>query len=198
MNDDDASRGFAIADGLIAIAGLAAGFGLIRAGAPDLTPGQVWDALANPPDGWSPWHAFAVTLELSAFLFAPAVAGWTPACLLLQWIRPRPRWRRLARQPGFVACLIGTGTLATGLVAIAAGAQFAFLELGPGSDDFLKVQIPASIIGGAGIFWSWAVMRLCGTCRPRPEWRDRLGRLTGALWIAFAAFGTIYCFLALD
>jgi hypothetical protein len=197
MNDDEI-RGFTIADGLILIAGFAAGLGLMRAVAPDLTPGQVWDALANPREGWSPWHAFAVTLELGAFLFAPAVAGWTPACLLLQLARPRPRWRRLAQRPGFVACLIATATLAAGLVITSACLWLSILEFVPGSDDFLKAGVPIGIIGGAGVFWGWGVMRLCGICRPRPEWRDRLGRLTGALWIAIAGIATLYCFLALD
>ena len=41
-------------------------------------------------------------------------------------------------------------------------------------------------------------MRLCGVCRPRPTWTDRLGRLTDAAWVAIGAMSAAYIFLAIN
>ena len=46
------SRRFGIADGLILIAGVAAGLGSFRALAPDLTPQKIWDAFVRPKPKW--------------------------------------------------------------------------------------------------------------------------------------------------
>ena len=35
----------------------------------------------------------------------------------------------------------------------------------------------------AAVLAAWSVMALAGTWRPRPGWRDRLGRLVGWLWL---------------
>ena len=58
------SRRFGIADGLILIAGVAAGLGCFRVLAPDLTPQKIWDALVRPKQGWSLWYAFELIAEL--------------------------------------------------------------------------------------------------------------------------------------
>lgn len=189
---DEGDRGFGIADGLIAIAGLAGGFGLVRAIEPGLTPEIIWGAFAHPREGWSFEYGFGLALELGAGLFAPVVAGWTPACLLLQAVGPRPRWRRLVRRPGFVAPLIATATMVAGLVVVSAGVALSIWEFEPGAGDALKAGAPIGIVAGAGIAWGWGIMALCRACRPRAEWRERLGRLTGASWIAIAAIFIAY------
>src|SRR5262245_21740549 len=96
----DGRRRFGIADASILIAGLAAGMALVRAVTPDLTPGEVWHAVVRPPEGWSPSYAYAFTLDFGTIIGGPSLAAWTPACLVLQVIGPRPRWRRLRRRPG--------------------------------------------------------------------------------------------------
>jgi hypothetical protein len=124
MAHSEQPRRFSIGDALILIAGLAAGLALVRATSPEFTPGQLRDAFLSPRGGWTLWHAFGLTLELGVILFIPFVAGWTPACLLLQLTGPRPPWRRLRRRPGFVACLIATAfviaTLAVAAVLVVA------------------------------------------------------------------------------
>jgi hypothetical protein len=98
MNFDERRR-FSIADGLILIAGLAAGFGLLRMTAQGISSGMIWESLVRPQGGWSLGYAFEVILELSEFLVIPLAATWTPACLLVQVTGPRPRWRAGVSDP---------------------------------------------------------------------------------------------------
>jgi hypothetical protein len=80
------SRRFGIADGLILIAGVAAGLGCFRALAPDITPQKLWDAFVRPKQGWSLWYAFGLIVELGVGLGIPFLAAWTPTCLVIQLI----------------------------------------------------------------------------------------------------------------
>src|SRR5262245_13941470 len=109
MSHVEQPRRVAISDVLVLIAGLAVGLALARATSSEfITAGQLRDAFLSPRGGWTLWYAFALTLEFGTICFIPFMAGWTPACLLLQLAPPRPPWRRLRRRPGFVACLIAT------------------------------------------------------------------------------------------
>jgi hypothetical protein len=197
MSHVEQPRRFAIRDVLVLIAGLAAGLALARATSPEITAGQLRDAFLSPRGGWTLWHAFGLTLELGVILFLPFVAGWTPACLLLQLVGPRPPWRRLRRRPGFVACLIATAfvfvTLAVAAVCLATG----ILKAGMSSNRSFLVHVLGGLLAGFGVTTGWSTMRLCGTCRPAPEWPDRLGRLTGAIWVAVGAISLCYAALAM-
>ena len=196
MNPDEPRR-FSIADALILIAGLAAGFGLLRMAAQGISPGMIWEALVRPQGEWSVKYAFEVILELSESLVIPFAAAWTPACLLVQVTGPRPPWRRLRRRPGFGACLIASSvTLAT----MAVGATCAWLSLWPAGrrpDDLIRVNILGGLLAGSGVLGGWAAMRLCGVGRPSRTWTDRLGRLTGVVWIALGAISAVYLFLVI-
>ena len=190
-------RRFTLADSLILIAGLAAGLGLVKATSPGVTPGQIWDAFAHPRGGWSLWHAFGITVELGAILVIPFVAAWTPACLVVQVTNPRPPWRRLRRQPGFVACLIASVISIAAVVIASTCIWFSLWEVSGSSGEHLKAHILGGILAGSGVLWGWVTMRLCGVCRPSPAWRDRLGRFTGAVWIVLGAICAVYICLAI-
>ncbi len=189
-------RRFGIADGWIVIAAVAAGMGLVRATNPYITPSQVWAHVFRPHADWSFWDACGVGLEIGATLVAPFVAAWTPACLWLQVKRPRPPWRRLRRSPGFVACLIATTVIFTALVAASTCEVFAIWSR---ASDYrlLKACLVGVLVAGAGVLSCWATMALCGAFRPRPTWTDRLGRLTGAAWIALGFVAAVFVFLAI-
>jgi hypothetical protein len=62
-------------------------------------------------------------------------------------------------------------------------------------DRHFLAPVLGGSLGGFGVVTGWSTMKLCGTCRPAPEWPDRLGRLTGAIWVAVGAIGL--CFTAL-
>jgi hypothetical protein len=188
-------RRFTIIDGLVLIAGLATGLGLVRGMNPDLTPGEVWDALARPDEGWSLRYALLLTLDLGVILYIPFAAGWTPACLLLQLLRPRPRWRRLRRQPGFVSCLIATVVVAVTVAVALAGLAMSAWGVQAFDGDHPEPRLLCGFLAGSGALWGWVTMGLCGACRPSPTWTDRLGRLTGAVWIALGAISALYVLL---
>jgi hypothetical protein len=191
----DVRRRFGIADGLILIAGLAAGLGLVRTVAPGVSPDQIRDAFARPNQEWSAWGVFATSLELSSILAVPFLAGWTPACLLIQCTAPRPAWRRLIRQTGFVACLIPTGVVSITVATVSVCVRLTIWKAENSSIPYFKSHLLGGLLAGSGVLWSWVTMGLCGVGRPRPTWTDRLGRLTGAAWVAVGALSAAYLFL---
>lgn len=198
MNVGD-DRRYSIYDGMILIAGIAAGMGLVRLTTPGIPVGQIWVAFLNVLRERSLSGAFEFLLETIAIFVIPFVAGWTPACLLLQLARPRPPWRQLRRRPGFVACLIAsTAVAATIMVSVALLATSMWDVKASGDNYYLKAQLLGGLLTGSGVLWSWMTMRLCGACRPSPTWTDRLGRFTGAVWIAIAVIGGCYLALVLN
>ena len=106
----------------------------------------------------------------------------------------RPRsFRRLTCQPGFVAgaaavMIVGVGAL-TNLGYLAAWYRF-----GPGpppwwrggswAPDLMYFNNRMSQISSATLV-AWTLMAVGGRWRPVPDWLDRLGRVMGAMWIAF-------------
>jgi hypothetical protein len=87
-----ASRKFTILDGMILVAALAGGFALRRAAE---------DSLAG--HGSIAYGASVLFLYRMIEAGFPFLVTLTPAVLVMRLRRPRPRWRRLARQPGTAA-----------------------------------------------------------------------------------------------
>jgi hypothetical protein len=126
--------------------------------------------------------------------FYPMVVVWTFGLLLLRLRSPRPRMRRIARQPGFAtecavlaALAVTVGELAGWMIA-GSGLRF-FLILtvrGQGLREVLDnglrfdetiQQVAAAVVS------VWGVMFLGRVLRPEKSWIDRLGRVLGVLWI---------------
>lgn len=187
----DENHTFSIADGLIMIAGIAAGMALVRATNPGITLAEVQHGLLNPRGGWTLLMAFEIVLETSAILVIPFLAAWTPAYLLVQVTGSR--WRRLRRRPGFVACLIAStvalGTLAVAIALIAASVWDTSTS---GGNHYVTARLLGGLLAGSGVLAGWVTMWLCGICRPVPTWKDRLGRFTGVVWIAMGAVSACY------
>jgi hypothetical protein len=138
-----------------------------------------------------------MTMELAAIVAIPFVAAWTPACLLVQVTKPRPRWRRLTREPGFAACLIATAvSVSTVLIASTCNWLSLWPVLTP-SSEHMNARILGGILAGSGVLWGWVTMWLCGVCRPSPTWSDRLGRFTGAVWIVLGAISAVFIIMAI-
>lgn len=176
-------RRFGIADALILTAGIAGGLGLLRFLDPTLTPEGIWNSFFNPKEGMSPNFAVEALAELGAMVGGPLLAAWTPACLAVQIIKPRPRWKRFRRQPGFAACILATLTsVASILVGLTCVWLFNWAPRRSGRDPY-KMAYLVGLVAGSGVASSWAMMRICGVTRPQPTWTDRLGRLTGAAWV---------------
>lgn len=189
------SRGFGIGDGLILIAGVAASLALCKALMGDITPQKLWDAFVRPTPGWSLDYAFKLTCELGVMVGIPLLAAWAPTCLILQLRKPRAPWRRLRRQPGFIACAIATTSLIL-IVGMSLGSACLGIRTN-GGPEFLPDIIMCGLAGGSGVLASWTTLMLSGVCRRMPSWTDRLGRVVGAAWIGLGVLSTFYVLMAL-
>jgi len=121
-------------------------------------------------------------------LTLPFFAMWTLALIPIRLRFPRPRLRRLARQPGMRA------TCAVGMAFFFLVVQFGILlfVFSPhvnypiwGDVAFLMYSVVPTIPGLA-VLLSWMTLFLFGRWRAEPSWVDRLGRVLGAYWIAVA------------
>lgn len=156
-------------DGMILVAGVAAGIALTR-----LFLQSSNGAIAEPAIGAAGW-----VIQLWLAVFSPLV-------LILRFRPPRPARSRALRQPGASACLAATVvvTLEVACWAVAAaieGEDFsAFLDPIPMS---MRVA-PA----GAAVAALWGLAALTRRWNPERSFIDRAGRLIGVGWIvAFLA-----------
>jgi hypothetical protein len=116
----------------------------------------------------------------------PFLADWTPICLIVQ-LTDRPEWRRLRRQPGFVACLLATAIIVFMVISASLSVSFASSL----TQALSLAQVFGGALTGAGVLCGWAAMMLSAACRQSASWSDRLGRLTGVAWIAMGAICAI-------
>ena len=160
-------------DLLVLIAATAAGFGAIRALAPD---NEVFVAPYSPttPPTWI--NRGAVTASNWALYLAPLVAAWTMGTLILRLRRPRPRFRRLALQPGWVACCAAAVGIGVGVVMTAIGiaGRYGVMQY------FELVTYPV----GVAVAAAWTHLAVSGRWRPERSWVDRMGRVMGIVWLA--------------
>ena len=113
----------------------------------------------------------------------PGVPGLRPGLVLLHHAshprahrrarlrRPRPTFRRLAFQPGFVSLWL---TAIIGLIDV----DLTFYE-------FVAFPPPVEmVLPGAAVLASWSILAALGRWHPEASWIDRSGRLVGAFWLA--------------
>ncbi len=179
-------RRFTILDAMVLVVATAAGLALLR---------WTWKVteFSGSLTGFQQFDLIELGLR-ATFSF---LATWTPALLILRLVRPRPRWRELARQPGMVACAAATLVLAweaaailgTGLVtprfARSRGVFFFPFVL-----SYQEVPKVASVVAGA-----WLTLALGGRWRAEPGWVDRSGQVVGVAWLACQATQTLMEFL---
>jgi len=180
-------RKFGILDAIILVVATAAGFGVIRARESVFAAATVFSARSG-------------IVERGTAATIPFLMAWTLAFLVLRLRRPRPRLRRLARQPGMAACVAAMPAMAyasvwTPLIAIKFGAiqrawQKGFL---PDARSFFF-----STYGDLVAFWvvgAWLTLALGCRWRSEPNWIDRLGTILGLAWIMVKAAPYVATFL---
>jgi hypothetical protein len=117
------------------------------------------------------FHMIQGGVELLFCLMGPL----TPALLVARLRRPRPALRRMACQPGFVAC-------AALCLATLLEVDLSFLQLA-------TIPAPASIaLPGAAVVASWTLLASLRLWRPEASWVDRAGRIVGAYWLAMTCW----------
>ena len=192
-------RRFLLSDAIVLVAATAVGLFVLR-------PYYAVTSLDwTPPEATAPRFSGWVRCIWNCLVLAsPIVMAWTLAILGLRLRTPRPLWRRLLRQPGFVAGLMAAVVLAVRLLGFATMCVRVF-----GQPKFWIVSVRRT--GGGGAFpgqpsWnlsfevdhflgtmalvgvsvaaSWLFLLASGRWKPERGWIDRAGRMLGWFWIA--------------
>lgn len=139
------------------------------------------------PDDPHPWLLWTRRVRLILVRTAPFASVVTMALLFLRLLRPRPPAIRLARQPGFIACLAASlglfvgGSMTFSTVSRNSTAPWRGLFV---SDYFPYLLQPFDRAeAGFAVAATWLVLIVGRRWRPEPSWIDRLGRAVGVYWI---------------
>lgn len=185
-------RHFTLADAMILVAGSAMGASWSKILVDRWAQTRVMFGEERfAPPWYSEWALAVVVLfaALSMALFA---------CRL---IPPRPRWRRIARQPGMTASLavlvLSTGqAINTALVShrlpyvYVMGKTFAPFQYFASS----LIELRRSV--GIAVAVTWIILVLGRWWRPEPSWIDRAGRLLGLYWIGMYLYEHMRAFMS--
>lgn len=212
------ARRFTLTDAMILTAATAVALGLAKEYSQDFLS----FLQQNHSGPWKSWPGTLVSTVLRGILATlPFGMAWTLGVLTIRLRQPRPAWRRLARQPGLVACLVAP---LPAMLRIVSHAVYYVLECSTNfitparlpSPPFVTHGLPG-FPDGFPLFWSdifasaplllvpqiglavavaWIVLALSGHCRPEPTWIDRLGRVLGACWIVVAVLLSLLSELA--
>jgi hypothetical protein len=105
---------------------------------------------------------------------------WTLALSVLALSQPRRPLRRIARQPGVLACWAASLALATAVLL----EVLPWLRRGGSELDFMVRVLPSAFRPmGCAVVAVWVIEAVSGRLRPEPSCLDRLGRLFGMMWI---------------
>ncbi|MDG3006866.1 hypothetical protein [Paludisphaera mucosa] len=179
------SRRFGLGDVMILVA--AAGFGLAIARIPLSARGSMlsWRPGAGPWGG----RAIHLLMRLSAVI-GPVVAALTVAAVVVRLRHPRPRLRRLVRQPGLVACVAATIALAMTLVQIT---PTTIMAIGSGTLPAWMYDLRVFVARSCGysVVGAWLALSFSGRWRSERGWIDRFGRTMGVAWLVAVAMDLV-------
>ena len=175
MMPSQSQRRFVLADAMILIVATAIGTALVRTYLLDIMASMPRRGIWMPPN-----PRIRTQIAMRAVLLAgvPLLAVWTVALLLLRLRRPRPRLRRLFRQPGAIACAVV-------MLAVPLDAPWMVLIFNTGYwDTYNAANIIVNHVGGGYVvLGGWSTLALSGRWRAEPSWIDRAGRIIGVAWI---------------
>jgi hypothetical protein len=144
--------------------------------------------LFKPPEkGWS---AVIVMLKVQDALVLPLTmtGAWTFLLPILRMREARRGRVRLGREPGMTACVAAIVGMGAALLWMVLARFIGILCNGNASVPWI-LWFQAVIFGellvyaGLAVFVVWVMQALSGRWRPVPDWKDRLGRALGVLWI---------------
>jgi len=168
-------RDLNLLDAMILVAATAVGLSLISAGG--------WYQLKNLGGRANirGWLRYLVLYMVAARSLLPILSCWTFAVLAIRLRRPRPSCRRLARQPGMIACLVPSA-ITTLLVAL-------FLIgdswLMPPDRNFIQNAVQASEnYAPQAVLGAWVALLPGRRFRIEPGPIDRMGICLGVGWIS--------------
>jgi len=175
-------RRLAILDLMILIAAMAAAIVWTRA-----TVAGILEILPfTPPGSGKPGLYYLIWWPPAA---VPVLMTGSLAVALLRLRRPRPVWRRLARQPGAVACGVATAALGIQAALVIIGKCLARVP-GMTSGRALGYNFPFSVafargltIVGLAVIGAWLVLAAGRRWNAERSGIDLVGRLLGICWI---------------
>jgi hypothetical protein len=165
----DKDRRFTLVDGMILVAATAGGLALTRT---PLAEG-FWESFLGEPE----LHLVGV-IHAVLLLGLPLLLMWTFALVVVRLRHPRPRFRRLASQPGFVACVAAASAMTL--------CTLSMIPLLAWSNAFSYEQISLRSYtpeAGFAVAGAWLSLALGRRWRAEPGWIDRTGRGLGVTWI---------------
>jgi hypothetical protein len=161
---------------MILVAATALALGFLRQSWPevrDLIPGD-----------YRPWKLEPQTWSMNSFVLSWAgptlLAAWSYAFLVLRFrSNPLPR-RRLARQPGLIACGVAAALIPVTLTLSTLGFLWRHDRF-----PFTWFDLPRSLPGfiGQAVAGAWVATAFAGRWRREPGWLDRMGIGVGTGWI---------------
>jgi hypothetical protein len=194
LNAISTRRRFRLHDALILVAATGVACGLMLA-MERVSSGQIsWSALPSifksysRLPGASHFQALIYAIIEATFLIfllaLPFAGMWTLALIPIRLTGPRPRFRRLATQPGTMAAF--AASLALAIVGIQAG-----IVLWKASGDslymtFILAAMP--VYPGLAVLFTWFTLLFGRRWRAEPSWIDRMGRALGIFWIVEGVF----------
>ena len=180
-------RSFGVVDAAVLVVVLAVGFASYRV-CKEQWAGMRAIPFSRQPDEW-PTELIDAMMTWVPLWLTPA----TVALLGLRCRQPRPRLRRLARQPGFVASVAASSVFAVGGLLIFL--VLAVRLLPTWRFDYWRAfywplffrcafDLRLPNLMGAAVAGTWLILILSGRWHPAKSWLDRLGRILGCCWIA--------------
>lgn len=186
------ARRFRLLDAMILVAATVVGFAFVGGIAAMTNGGLSWSSLyeevailmkGQAREG-AFWRAIVIGAEAMTH-FSPVVAMWGLALIPISLIGPRPRWRRMARQPGLTAVsAMALAVALIGMPCVVLGMAFGIEAYAYSSADGIWVISPMLI--GMGVLTAWMTLLVGRRWRAERSWIDRLGRAIGAFWIISA------------
>jgi hypothetical protein len=149
------------------------------------------------PSGGPRLLGFVAIVQYPVEVILPLLIMWSLAVAGLSLREPRPVLRKLACQPGTIACCAASLLLVIEvLAAILGDLVFSPTSVVPRTiPPYVAVTIPQRVLhnlrgmimlqasAGGAVAASWLIMALGGMWRATPTWLDRTGRALGISWI---------------
>jgi hypothetical protein len=143
------------------------------------------------------------TTVLLLILTLPCFTLWTLALIPIRLLAPRPRFRRLASQPGWSATIaFGVAALFMMIqsltIGVISGWNLNLESLDEKSSLALSLLVAAPSYPGFAVLVSWLSLLVGRRWHAQRSWIDRLGRLLGVYWVAVSfvySFVYYFCFV---
>jgi hypothetical protein len=120
---------------------------------------------------------------------APLLASLTIALLVVRFLGPRPRWKRLAGLPGCAACYTAALGLAITALTGEMDALLGAFVTGRNPTPFHFLMMRSGTFAGTAVAAAWLVLALVGRWRRNRDWDwvEASGIVLGFAWLLLLA-----------